>query len=301
VTAASATGIAAAGPARSGALARSVAGAAPGGESEITVTAPRPAEEVPPAPDASIALSPAAGAGRKAQAGPLDVVAGGGSPPGTAEAHSALSPTAQPPRTPEGGDGSVAKKTDESGSSPPRPADAAPVAIMLPAAVAHASGASSQLPATQGNTVLVPAHVESPAWSKDFSQHVIRLAVAGQPAAEIHLNPPDWGPIRVAIEIKGQEATLQFAADQPQTRLALEGALPQLRDMFATDNLALVSVNVAGQASLDLASGSRDQRFDPPQPVAGNRPSRLVADASPPAGMARTRPGASRSRVDLFA
>jgi len=94
---------------------------------------------------------------------------------------------------------------------------------------------------------LVPTHLDSPAWSKDFGQHVIRLAIAGQPTAEIHLNPPDLGPIKVLIDMRGAETTLQFSAEHATTRDALEASLPRLREIFAAGGINLAHADVDDQ------------------------------------------------------
>lgn len=178
--------------------------------------------------------------------------------------------------------------------------------LLSPASIAVTASGQSGIAHT-GNTVmpiiLVPTHVENPGWTKDFGQHVIRLAVEGQPAAEIHLNPPDLGPIRVSIEMKGQDATLQFVAAHPQTREALEGSMPRLREIFAGSNITLASADVASKTFSDQSFGSNGQRF--PQPTAAeltsqNSRTARIDDTAPVSAIA-SRPPASRSRVDLFA
>jgi len=149
-------------------------------------------------------------------------------------------------------------------------------------------------------TLLVPTRLDSPAWSKDFGQHVIRLAVEGQPAAEIHLNPPELGPIRVLIEMNGQDATLQFTAEHAHTREALEGALPRLREMFSAGALTLTGAEVAGQTFSHHSSNPQER---PPDQTLINRQgmrSLAVVDISP-VSLVSARSLAGRSGVDLFA
>ena len=147
---------------------------------------------------------------------------------------------------------------------------------------------------------LVPTHVESPAWSRDFGQHVIRLAVDGQPAAEIHLNPPDWGPIRVTIELKGDQATLQFSAEHAQTREALESSMPRLREIFSAGGVDLLDASVASQSFFQHPSGSQERAFDQSKAAKGSGQSLTIADAEP-AALLPSRPLPGTSRVDLFA
>ncbi len=204
--------------------------------------------------------------------------------------------------------------SDEAGQSSPDQPEA-PLSVDLvsgPAATAAGSinaaqGGSAQITtsALPPATLLVPTHVESPAWSKDFGEHVIRLAVEGQPAAEIHLNPPNLGPIRVAIEMQGQEATLQFSAEHVLTREALENALPRLREMFSAGNLTLASADVLSQSGAELFSGSSGQRFDSPPsphlPPSTRKAARsmVIGEVAPEAAAPRS--SGRRSRVDLFA
>ena len=103
---------------------------------------------------------------------------------------------------------------------------------------------------------LIPTHLDSPAWSKDFGQHIIRLAIDGQPAAEIHLNPPELGPIKVLIDIRGGETALQFFAEHATTRDALEASLSRLREIFAAGGITLAHVNVEDQPQSQSQSQS---------------------------------------------
>ncbi len=174
-----------------------------------------------------------------------------------------------------------------------------PIANLAAGNTAHAVVANGAIgPAA---TLLVPTHVESPAWSKDFGQHVIRLAVNGQPAAEIHLNPPELGPIRVSIEMNGRDATLQLSAEHLQTREALESALPRLREMFAASSTNLADANVTSQSpsSSQHAFGSPGRRFDQQGTPRGARA--LAVEDAAPESVSKVRPSADRSRVDLFA
>jgi len=159
---------------------------------------------------------------------------------------------------------------------------------------------------------LVPTHLESPSWSKDFGQHVIRLAVDGQQAAEIHLNPPDLGPIKVSIDMKGSETTLQFSAEHATTRDALEASLPRLREIFAAGGLTLAEANVDSQPQSQSQSeagfsqnpsSSQQGGFDWVQAMkdAGRQGIQLELDDSPAAAASALPVRTSSSRVDLFA
>jgi len=185
--------------------------------------------------------------------------------------------------------------TQPVGVMPDMARDTNPVAgIPMPAVRAHNLATAGSVAAP-----LVSTPLESSAWSKDFGRHIIRLAMQGQPSAEIHLNPPELGPIRITIQIHGQEAALQFSAVHLQTREAIEGAIPRLREMFAADSLSLTSASVTGEHLPQHFSRGQEQR-PAPAPLADiNRHVIAAVEAAPtPAAI---RPLASRTRIDLFA
>jgi flagellar hook-length control protein FliK len=220
-----------------------------------------------------------------------------------AESVPAIEPAKSAQVTPD----SVAEKIDEPRQQAAYRVETASIDSLAMGIGAHASGTHSLLPASQTATLLIPAHADSPAWSKDFGQHIIRLAVEGQPRAEIHLNPPAWGPIRVSIEVNGQDATLQFSAAHPQTRDALEAAMPRLRELFSAQNLIIVGANIGDDPALTSTSphfsGSPGQHFDQPQPPAGDgrRARALVMEDPASAPVTLAPPVSTRSLVDLFA
>ena len=156
--------------------------------------------------------------------------------------------------------------------------------------------------------LLVATPVDYSTWSKDFGAHVIRLAIDGQTSAEIHLNPPELGPISVSIEMNGRDAALQFAVTHQSTQQALQSALPTLRDMFAAESLTLSSATLSstttsGESAQTWADGGSHD-------TAGQRHGPRVARDGPIAGSAgdsprgpTVAPGIRRpeGRVDLFA
>ena len=173
-----------------------------------------------------------------------------------------------------------------------------PVASQLSPALSFLQTAAGMVNANHAGTVLVATHIDTPSWSKDFGQHVIRLAVDGQPGAEIHLNPPELGPIHISIEFKGQDATINFAASHAHTRVALECALPALRDMFAANDLSLTGANVSSDSFSQNPSSPHDER-QAAHPQRHAHALRASDDAA--ANMGAVRIPVDGARVDLFA
>jgi flagellar hook-length control protein FliK len=93
----------------------------------------------------------------------------------------------------------------------------------------------------------------SPEWQREFGSQVSLLVSRREPLAEIRINPPQLGPVEVRIGLQGDQVTLAFTAPHPDTRAAIENALPQLREMFAGNGLALGNASVSAESSQQQA------------------------------------------------
>lgn len=131
-----------------------------------------------------------------------------------------------------------------------------------------AAGLPTQPPPPGANALPALATVATPighpSFGNDLSHRVLLLAGQRVQSAEISVSPADLGPISVSIEVRGQEAALQFSAAHATTRAAIEDALPRLREMFAAQGLQLTQADVGdrrpqGQAG-DSGSGNGGSR-----------------------------------------
>jgi flagellar hook-length control protein FliK len=96
-------------------------------------------------------------------------------------------------------------------------------------------------------SVTVATPVGQPGFAQDLGQRVVLLATGQVKSAELALNPAELGPVRVSIEVRGQDASLVFVASAAATRSALEEALPRLREMFSQQGLNLADASVGAQ------------------------------------------------------
>ena len=114
------------------------------------------------------------------------------------------------------------------------------------------------LPA-QASTPVAHASIASPlshpAFGDDLAHRVLLFAGQRVQSAEISLTPADLGPIRVSLELRGQEASVQFNAAHAATRSAIEDALPRLREMLAAQGLQLAQADVGDRAPRDPQGG----------------------------------------------
>ncbi len=147
---------------------------------------------------------------------------------------------------------SLARAAGVSGGSPLNPSG--PLAAAgLPAQPAP-SGASMTI-AYAG--VAVP--IGHPSFGNDLSHRVLMFAGQRVQSAEISVTPGELGPIRVTIDVRGQEAAMQFSAAHATTRAAIEDALPRLREMLAAQGLQLTQADVGDRTPRDAGGSTTGQ------------------------------------------
>jgi flagellar hook-length control protein FliK len=138
-------------------------------------------------------------------------------------------------------------------------------------------------PTTQPN-IAVP--VGSAGWPGAVAAQVQWLASSGINSATLHLSPEHLGPVQVFIDAQSSQINVSFSAAHPDTRAALEQALPKLREMFATGGLAL------GQATVQQEARSGSQ---------SSAPARVTRVADSPPALAAPPGGEALGLVDEYA
>ncbi len=83
-------------------------------------------------------------------------------------------------------------------------------------------------------------------------------AQAGQ-SAQIKLNPAHLGPMEVRIQVRDDQANVQFTATHAVVREALEAALPRLREMLGASGVELVDVDISGESFAEQQRTNEEQ------------------------------------------
>jgi flagellar hook-length control protein FliK len=83
----------------------------------------------------------------------------------------------------------------------------------------------------------------------------------GLESGSLRVSPEHLGPVEVKIAVQNGDASVWFGASHPDTRAALEQALPRLREMFANQGLTLTDSGVSRESP-------RQSRSTLPQSVA---------------------------------
>lgn len=139
--------------------------------------------------------------------------------------------------------------------------------------LASALAGSSQVPvsfrqaaATAGPQVSTPVgHAQ---WGDDLGRQMVVMSNNLQQnshTAELRLDPPDLGPLRVTITLSDGVAQASFVSSHAAVRQAVESALPQLQQALSQAGISLGQTSVgdqgaqAGFASFNQGSGRQGQ------------------------------------------
>lgn len=182
--------------------------------------------------------------------------------------------------------------------------DSGPAATLLPDTVvattspvfAPAMGQSA--PGAQPLTLAVATPLGQPRWAQDFSHQVLGLAragLAGTHTVQLHVNPPELGPVHITLHVSDSTAQAAFVSPHAHVREAIQNALPGLEQQLAQAGLSLGQANVGDQqpgqqhfgspaqagtqgAALQAANGPSDTAAvtDVPRPRATRSPDALV-------------------------
>lgn len=100
-------------------------------------------------------------------------------------------------------------------------------------------------------------------WSEALGDRVTWMTGNRIQNAELKLNPAELGPLRVQISMDDGNASVTFTAQHPQTREAIEQALPRLREMLADQGVSLQNASVSDQGPRHQQSGQGGEKVAP--------------------------------------
>lgn len=128
--------------------------------------------------------------------------------------------------------------------------------------LSQGAGASSSLMAqTPAPSVFVP--IDHADWGHELGERVRWLVTQNIQTADIRLNPPELGPVRVHISIDQAQVSVTFTSHHSVVRDALQSAMANLSDMLAESGLNLAQGNVADQSPGEQYQAERDDaEFD---------------------------------------
>jgi flagellar hook-length control protein FliK len=163
------------------------------------------------------------------------------------------------------------------------------------------SVSTPSVPASTVSVILLP-EVGSNEWGKALSQQVIQLSTGDRQIAEIQLNPPGLGPLKVTLSVSDQQMQAAFVSAHSSVRAAVETALPQLRALLAESGISLgqTSVGAESQPQTAFASGQGSFANQSPRQGYSDRDAGMVAPLSSQSTAVKLRPGQGL-RIDTYA
>ena len=114
-------------------------------------------------------------------------------------------------------------------------------------ALMDANQAAHQAPPLPPAQATLPMLPQAPTFAPALGQQIDVWMKGGVQHAEVQLSPQDLGPIRVKIEMQGDQTRVHMTADVQSTRDALQQAMPQLSEQLGTVGLSLSGSSVSDQ------------------------------------------------------
>ena len=114
------------------------------------------------------------------------------------------------------------------------------------------------------------ARVGARGWDQGLGDKLVWMASHKQQVAELHLNPPDLGPLKITLTLNQDQASAQFVSTHAAVREAIETAMPRLREMLAENGITLGNANVSTDAFREQAQPQQEPRSYPAAPAAAD-------------------------------
>ena len=116
-------------------------------------------------------------------------------------------------------------------------------------------------PSTADNSVKAQLMVSTPfqqgqtGWSQDVGEQLTWMSKQGIKEAEIHLDPPELGPLQVKVTVEKDQAHVSFVVQHSSVREALDQNAMRLREMFEAEGLNLANLDVSDQSQQRESQG----------------------------------------------
>ena len=123
----------------------------------------------------------------------------------------------------------------------------APVAFSI-AAQATETGSSAPTRGVPEPSASVQTRVGERAWDQAVGEKLVWMVNQKHQVAQLHLNPPELGPLKISISLDQNQASAQFFSAHASVREALETAMPRLREMLADSGITLGNASVGTEA-----------------------------------------------------
>lgn len=132
-------------------------------------------------------------------------------------------------------------------------------ATLASAMAAQVPTHTAQATAAAARPVIAP-NVNDSQWSQALGQQMVRMSTQGNQTAELDLNPPNLGPLKVVLNVVNDQAQAQFVSPHQAVRAAVEAALPHLRTSMAEAGIQLGQTSVGADSFAQAGNGGQQQQ-----------------------------------------
>ena len=101
--------------------------------------------------------------------------------------------------------------------------------------------------------------VGSHEWADALGKQIVWMGNANHQVAEMHLNPPNLGPLKVTLTITDNQAQAMFVSAHQSVRAAVEAAMPQLRTSLADNGISLGNTSVSADTQQQQNAFAQNQ------------------------------------------
>lgn len=140
----------------------------------------------------------------------------------------------------------------------------------IPAVVLGATPAAANHGVTQGSQAsmsmqltasqfAIAEPVGGTRWADALGQKALFMVGQKIQSAEMHLNPPNLGPLEVKMVLDGDKSSINFVTSQAAVRDALQQSLPRLQQVMADNGMASINVHVQLGQNQQQAGNTQQQ------------------------------------------
>ncbi|MGB0468030.1 MAG: flagellar hook-length control protein FliK [Pontibacterium sp.] len=149
-----------------------------------------------------------------------------------------------------------------------------------------------KMTASQAQTSLAgKGQMGSPGWNNALSERIVVMTAQRGQVAEIQLDPPELGSLRVRLHIAQDQVNVSFVSPHASVRDAVEQSIPRLREMLEQQGL-----NLADSSFSEQSGDDSPEQHSSHQAQAGGSDQMVVT--GPDAGLAEA---GTMSLVDYYA
>jgi flagellar hook-length control protein FliK len=158
---------------------------------------------------------------------------------------------------------------------------------------------SSEIPNQQS----IKSHITEEKWSSDVGDSLQWMTNNHIKSAKLVLNPRELGSIEAHIKIVDNKAEITLMSENALVRDTLEQSMPQLKEMFSTNDVNLSKVMIADQQTTSNHSNHRaneQSNFSDTHSRQDHRSSVLIAQKPEKTELTRT-PFRAHGQIDYYA